>query len=468
MQADEQQSQAELSRREHFGNPVAGRHRIDIWYARLERWSRVAIAVHVVAMLSLVVLFDRLPMQDYPDWLYQGYIFNQYVFHGNDFGGAFSLYHYLPPNGISTVIIGLLAEIVAPLHAGRIFIGLMMLAVYFGIYLYAGITVRNHRMLCAAIAFTFVFSYNFWLGNINFVMGLGVALLGAYLLIGRRWIERVPPTMAVILLCYSCHFFSLVMLGLALLAFIVAERRADLLPKLMLAALPAAALFVHYVMNANVATGDEHITLTLFQQVRERAAMFAGVIIPFQRFFHISEPTILHRIANYTYLVGVAALTLLAAYTLFRRRQWMLNSVLVPVVLPLIFLLPLYTSGIVYPGERLVVFFMVNLLVVIIAFRPRLTRVLLPAYLLMNIAVWGYALDNISLFAYTIGGGQGRLDARTVPQPGGAGGTDPYTRVEYYDHMPTPGGEGAPRISTPLPIFRSGLFDYVPDSLRHR
>lgn len=418
------------------------------------------MAAHIVAMMYLVFNFLILPMADYPDWLYQGYIFNQYVFHGNDFGGAFILHDYIPPNAISTVLIGTLGEIIHPLHAGKVFTALSMLAVYFGVYLFMGITLKGHRALRAVIAFTFVFSYNFWLGNINFLMGLGAALLGAWLLIERRWIERILPAAAVILLCYLCHFFSLAILGMAVLAFIISGKQFNLIGKLAIAALPAAALFVHYVLNADVATGDENITLTLFQHIRARAAMFAGVIIPFQRFRYITEPEAFHRIINYGYLAGIGLLILMAGYMLFKNRRPGLNGLLALSLLPLIFLLPLYTSGIVYPGERLVVFFMVNLLAFLALNRPSLKQIILPFYILMNIAVGWYAYHNTAWF-------DGHRGAEPMMRPGnsssgtvsaGAGGVNPYERYEYYGNIPSLDFDSIPQPNVALPIFESGLF----------
>lgn len=430
------------------------------WYREIEKRSRIIMAVHIVAMMYLVFGFLFLPIGDYPDWLYQGYIFNQYVFHGNDFGGAFIMHPYIPPNAISTVLIGTLGEIIHPFHAGRVFLALSMLAVYFGVYFFMGITLKGNRALRAIIAFTFVFSYNFWLGNINFLMGLGVALLGAWLLIERGWIEKIIPAAAVILLCYLCHFFSLAILGLAVLGFIISGRRFNLIGKLAIAALPAAALFIHYVINADVATGDENIVLTLFQNIRARAAMFAGVVIPFQRFRHVTEPGTFHKIINYSYLAGIALLVLLAAYGLFRDRRPGLNGLLALPLFLLIFLLPLYTSGIVYPGERLVIFFMVNLLGFLVLNRPSLKYIILPAYVFMNVAVGWSAYYNTSYFNQLLGmdtpPGPRQQDVQEAPS--GSGGIDPYNRYTYYWRIPAPGYGESPQLNNPLPIFESGLF----------
>src|SRR5437763_1973158 len=121
--------------------------------------------------------FEHIPTQDYSDWLYQGFVFNEYFFHGNSFGDFFQIHHYIPPNLISTVAIGILSLIVPVMIAGKIFLFLMLLLLYFGIYRFLIFFGVNERYFAMAVSFYLCFNYHFFLGNINFLFGLGLALV---------------------------------------------------------------------------------------------------------------------------------------------------------------------------------------------------------------------------------------------------------------------------------------------------
>src|SRR2546421_12876171 len=88
--------------------------------------------IPVILFGAYIFGFEYFPSQDYPQWLYQGFIFNEYFFHGNTFGGMVAIVHFIPPNLISTVIIGTLALFVPLMSAGKIFLLLELLLLYFG------------------------------------------------------------------------------------------------------------------------------------------------------------------------------------------------------------------------------------------------------------------------------------------------------------------------------------------------
>ncbi len=344
--------------------------------------------------------------------------------------------------------------------AGKIFLLLAMATLYTGIVLFMGIPLRRNILLRLLIAFAFVFSYNFWLGNINFVMGLGVALCSIYLLIERKWIERFLPTAVLLLLCYCCHFFSLCIVGLSVLIYLGVSGNRIGVRRFAVAAFPVVGLFIHYILHVDASISDSVIALGAMTQVRERLAMFAGVLIPFQRFKGVNEPSIALKVVNYLYLTGLGGLIVFVFVDAVRARSRVVNTVIALLVFPLIFLLPLYTSGIVYPGERLVLFLIINVLVVAILRLPGIVPVLSVWFFVMNIAIYAYAWINTSRFdAMVVSGVIPSSEQMLVYR--GKGGSDGLIRLNFYEALEYP--------STRLSIFQSGLFHRSDlDSIRTR
>lgn len=412
------------------------------------------MALHAVLFALYVFGFRFLPLQDYPDWLFQGLLFKTWIPSPALLDGVYVLQPYLPPNAVSTVVIGGLSWLMPAEMAGKIFLLLSMLVLYGGIFLFMGLTVKGNIPLRLLIAFTLVFSYNFWLGNINFIMGLGAALCSIHLLIGRGWIDKIIPAAALLLFCYCCHFFSLCIAGLAVLVHLVMEKKWNALGRFVLACIPAAALMLYYVANAQAATSDSDIVFSMAEQIRQRLAMIAGVLIPFPRFKGASEPGAILKFSNYLYLGGIMVVSAASFIGAFRGRIRSFNIILAAIILPIILLLPLYTSGIVYPGERLVLLFLINILAFVLLRWPKAVPVLGVCFALLNIGIALYAWDATARFDGMVRAGALPSSERMM-QLRGKGGSDGFLRVPFYEGVEAL--ERQNRVMR-LTIFQSGLF----------
>ncbi len=412
------------------------------------------MALHAVLFGLYVFGFRFLPLQDYPDWLFQGLLFKTWLSNPALLDGVYLVQPYLPPNAISTVVIGGLSWLMPAEIAGKIFLLLSMLVLYRGIFLFMGLTVKGNIPLRLLIAGALVFSYNFWLGNINFVMGLGAALCSIHLLIGRGWIDKIIPAAALLLRCYCCHFFSFCIVGLAVVLHLVMEKKWNALGRFVLACIPAAVLLLHYVANAHAATSDSDMVLPIAEQIRQRLAMMAGVLIPFPRFKGASEPGSVLKFFNYLYLGGIIVAIAASCIVAFRRRLRWFNIILAATVLPIILLLPLYTSGIVYPGERLVLFLLINILAFVLLRWPKAAPALGVCFALLNIGIALHAWDATARFDSMVNSGVYPSSERMM-QLRGKGGSDGFLRIPFYE-----GVEALERRNQAMrfTIFQSGLF----------
>lgn len=367
----------------------------------------VASGICIIAAVFFLIGGYALIPQEYSDLIYQGYIFGQNIFHGNDFGGAYAIHSYIPPGILSTLFIGVGSQIVAASIAGQIFLLLSMISVYAGVYLFSGITVPGNTLLRGMIAFSFVFGYHFWFGDLNFSIGFGLALAGIYLLVSRRWIERPMLTALLFILCYLAHFSSFLMLVLGGAAWIVAGRRYELLRKALPALLLVLGVFVHYMVHADVpyAYVVDRPYPTLYNYLHDRGMIVAGMLAPCT-----DREGNLGRygqwgvrwadVVNMGYLVLLGGMIALALRNIrnIRDERERFNLLLALSSAALILALPLNIAGIFYPANGLVLFFLANILALLVLRLPRTAVVVAPLYLLLNIGMGWMTADLLEDF----------------------------------------------------------------------
>jgi hypothetical protein len=151
------------------------------WSARLTLRALTAI---VLANGLWFIWSNRfIPMADYPDWVYQGFLFSRML--RGKLPAAFSPKSYPVPNSIPTVAMGLLGFIVAPEVAGKLVMSAaVVLFALASIYFFksAKIAERNPVYL---VPLLFVFNCWFFFGELSYLFGLGLLFLYTGYLIRR-------------------------------------------------------------------------------------------------------------------------------------------------------------------------------------------------------------------------------------------------------------------------------------------
>jgi hypothetical protein len=131
-------------------------------------------------LLSIVVwtVFSSFPvLQDYPEWVYQGYVLAG-LFRGlPQFTDNFAIHVYPIPNSFCQLLLGITVTIVRdPIIAAK-----LVLLFYCSLsFVLAANILYNSGRLALSFAFlaTFAFSGTFWNGFLNFQFGL--VFLGFY------------------------------------------------------------------------------------------------------------------------------------------------------------------------------------------------------------------------------------------------------------------------------------------------
>lgn len=417
------------------------------------------VFIHIVVLAIIGVYlssFEYLPLQDYPDWLYQGYLFNQYFFHGNDFGGYFTFHGYIPPNGASTIGIGLLSLLVSPFIAGKLFLFVALALMYFGCDHYLQHFAKTKRITNTIVALYFVFNLHFLIGNISFLFGLGFALTSFCYLYKRSRLECSYYQIPFILICYLSHFFTLAIFLLLIAVYTNKEERKLTYRNVILSSLPTAMIFIHYWMNKTITTfRPENLDSTPFQMFMAKLTVVSVTSIPFHRYKAVWEPTDIMKYVNYS-IAAVALVALVAAIVIILwKRNWSRGSIIISVIFILLITLPYEIAGLYFPAER----FMILLFLALIAFFSGKWSVISGQLFRRGVLVVFSVLTVSSLcYNYIMLGNFNAMlkssdipDAKKILEYSHREGTDPFTRLNYYEAITT---------MQPMPIFTTALFTY--------
>ena len=147
------------------------------------------LALTIVGTVAFCMLYLQVfpILHDYPEWMYQGWIFAELLGGDNaEVAGRFQLVTYPVPNSISQVAIGLLNFVVSPVMAGKLW-----LAFYFALSAWLWWVMSRHPSsrfdgaLHLLLTDLITFGPGFWNGYINFQFGLLFFALYLYLTIWR-------------------------------------------------------------------------------------------------------------------------------------------------------------------------------------------------------------------------------------------------------------------------------------------
>jgi hypothetical protein len=143
------------------------------------------------------------PLQDYPDWVYQGWLLSR-IISGHAMSG-YAVAHYPVPNTSVTLTLGLLDLAIAPEISGKILLTLIVgLFVFGSIYLLKSLN-RSERNPLLLAPLVLVFNFSLLFGGLACALGLGGFFLYAGYLFRR--LSRPATINPLIVLIASCALF---------------------------------------------------------------------------------------------------------------------------------------------------------------------------------------------------------------------------------------------------------------------
>ena len=425
-------------------------------------------SLHVLPVLLFGIYlfgFEYIPTQDYPDWLYQGFVFNKFVFHGNTFGGFFGIHHYLPPNLISTLGIGILALVFPIMISGKIFLFVILLLLYFGIYRFLIFFGVKDRYFAMAVAFYLSFNYHFFCGNVSFLFGLGLALLAFTVAVSHNKLQNFWWMMLIFLMLYLSHFLAMVIFGIMLLSYAISEKKLRILTSSAIAAIPVILIFCHYYFTKSIPSSFTTVPEIFTKKFANPLSFyfisklwnFLVVQVPFHQFEGVSEIPIAMEYANYAIALFTILLALYSVKRTIINKDRSFAGMITIFCLILCAILPFNFGGLSNPSERLVVLMIIATIAHLLPRwkNIRFLKILTLAMVVLCAMSFAWDIYNTSRFSSKLFTGStitGSIGFNYIQR---FSGIDPFGRsMIYYPAI---------KESKPVPIFSTGLF-YIKDT----
>jgi hypothetical protein len=133
--------------------------------------------IGVMLAYACVILIAKAPpaFVDYPDWVYQGFLFHG-VLTGHPFAG-YVLKHYPVPNSTTTIGLGLMDTVLPWQWAAKLWICLYLaLAIFATWFVLHVFNLHGWHLVVALPAIAFL-NLDFWYGHISFEIGICLVLL---------------------------------------------------------------------------------------------------------------------------------------------------------------------------------------------------------------------------------------------------------------------------------------------------
>jgi hypothetical protein len=425
---------------------------VDLHGVRSYRNSIILLVPAAIAGFYLFS-FKYLPLQDYPDWLYQGCLFKQFFFQGNDFGGYYTFHGHIPPNVASTIGIGILNIVFDPFNAGKIYLFFALMLVYWGAYSYLREFSNTKWITNCIVAIYFMFNLHFLVGNISFLFGLGFALSSFCYLYHKKKLQNIPYQFVIILICYCSHFLALIIYLLLVAIYVSNKERARVYRNVFIAALPSCALFVHYWLSKTLSTfNPDNLLNTPLQMGIAKIVVISVSSIPFHRYKGVLELPALMKGINYA-VSGVAVVAALSAlFFIFKNRKYTGQPLLIISIVFILVLLPYEIAGLFFPAER----FMIPLFIALIGYFSSIAHSITlrrTVFTFMLVLVGSSLCYNfIMLFQFNK-----MLSSYSIPRQEDIAqmkykeGNEPFQRLDVYSAI---------EENRPIPIFTTGFFTF--------
>jgi len=222
---------------------------------------RQAIYWGLAIFILALFLTPHIPFQDYADWIYQSHVFNRLLVSDPLFSNSFSLTPPVVPNSGATAIMGFMNFILSPDYAGRTFIAITIILLFFGLrrLLSAGGT---SIVLAEALALIFTPSIFLFYGLVSYNFCLAIFLLLPLdgRLSDKPWRSILKYALMFIVLYYVHMIVMLCSIAVLVISILHRQNEKKItLWQVLLALLPVIVLFLIYYFNLSVKMNEPTI-----------------------------------------------------------------------------------------------------------------------------------------------------------------------------------------------------------------
>lgn len=195
----------------------------------------------VLLIFSYIFVYKNIPLQDYPDWIYQGFLLKE-IISGKSIPTV-ELVGNIPPNISSALFIALFGYILGVYYAAKLYLFLSIVVLFYAITKWMEFFGKK-LLINYFIALILAFNFNFFHGNINFVLGIGLSLLFLVFMMKNQRFDWLFLFMNIIL--YTVHFIPYVLFNFYLFTFYLYKKDFTILTKMVLYNIPTGVIFLHY------------------------------------------------------------------------------------------------------------------------------------------------------------------------------------------------------------------------------
>lgn len=374
--------------------------------------------------VSLAFLnFGYVAIQDFPEWVYQGYII-EYIASGKP-SSMFFVRDYPVPYTISQILLALSLAVFSPAISG-----LLVITLYFLLAaVFCGLFIRRYGLSewQAAIFLLAVLILNSTLMNGYAGYQIGLALFTGWLALPRRLRDDQRLVSLLSILLFFAHGLAYASFCAVAGVFALYGRKV---PSFIVAMLPAGALAVWYVV-ANTEPPQIIDELTISGPVQlvvykaytlMKAGGYHNFSVSGASDYHLSHLLLFAGVGANAAFAALLGLAVLYAGWKYRVRRWSAEIVAATGLAFLALVLPPAVGGIVNPGERLL--YPALILFATVLFRPGQFPRLLSGLLTLSL-LCGLALSFAGLVAVPV-----KKDiAAASAAPAGSPSTTPQGRL---------------------------------------
>lgn len=389
----------------------------DIEYVKLNPFPHIKLSgcLGILIIFIYIFLYPSIPMQDYPNWVYQGYILKQF-FLGNGIE-SIGFHNYIPPNVTVTVFIGVLSLIFDIFFSAKLFLFIVTGTLYLGILNFINFPDDNWKNFANTfIALVLTFNFNYFHGNINFIFGLGISLLATSKFIKDKKVDFC--FFAINSFLFLTHFIPFAIFNAYITLYCLYEKDFRRLKNIILLNIPLMVVFLHYVFAKNI--GAFRIEpIDIESLIKQRIGMLHLSLDPIPIMQGLNEgesfkkmATLANKITFKIYCVIFMSYLFLT----FLKKKFNFNFYFVLLLLLLFVLLPYNMCGIVRPGERVIIFMAVLVLHEVLKTKilSKLIQLVFVVVFLMqfpyiNDLTYDYNNKHANIFTQTKGGGCHRV-----------------------------------------------------------
>lgn len=238
------------------------------------------IAIIIIPLISS----KYLPLQDYPDWLYQASIIHNFNQPSSPYPEMFEINKYPVPNSSFVLVIAFFNTVFSPLVAGKLTLVIWLITMPLS-YIYFYRSYQNNNSVLQYIIFILLYNLRFYHGNISFLMSL--PLLFFIFGILKRNINKLTSfnlvTLAMLLiLIFISHFIGYVIAIIGLFAILKFENKRILRLSVKLIIILAPSLLLTLMYIANKSTNHNELAFIMhISLLGKLASLFSTTCVTF-------------------------------------------------------------------------------------------------------------------------------------------------------------------------------------------